>query len=56
MALNSFQWTRMDERYFSFVFKTDFTAVFTDTRITECAWKALDGQQPDCVRLSGEPL
>ena len=24
-----------------------FTAVFTDMKITECMWKAHDGQQPD---------
>ena len=24
-----------------------FTAVFTDLQVTECAWKAHDGQQPD---------
>ena len=24
-----------------------FTAVFTDMKITECAWKAHDGQKPD---------
>jgi len=23
------------------------TAVFTDMQITECTWKAHDGQQPD---------
>lgn len=27
--------------------ESSFTAVFTDMRITECAWKAHDGQQPD---------
>lgn len=26
---------------------SSFTAVFTDMRLTECAWKAHDGQQPD---------
>ena len=26
---------------------SSFTAVFTDMRVTECAWKAHDGQQPD---------
>ncbi len=26
---------------------SSFTAVFTDMRITECMWKAHDGQQPD---------
>lgn len=26
---------------------SSFTAVFTDLRITECMWKAHDGQQPD---------
>ena len=26
---------------------SSFTAVFTDMKITECAWKAHDGQQPD---------
>ena len=26
---------------------SSFTAVFTDMRITECAWKAHDGQAPD---------
>ncbi len=26
---------------------SSFTAVFTDMQITECAWKAHDGQQPD---------
>ena len=27
--------------------ESSFTAVFTDMEITECAWKAHDGQQPD---------
>ena len=27
--------------------ESSFTAVFSDLRITECAWKAHDGQQPD---------
>ena len=27
--------------------ESSFTAVFTDLKITECAWKAHDGQQPD---------
>ena len=27
--------------------ESSFTAVFTDMSITECAWKAHDGQQPD---------
>lgn len=27
--------------------ESSFTAVFTDMRMTECAWKAHDGQQPD---------
>ena len=27
--------------------ESSFTAEFTDMRITECAWKAHDGQQPD---------
>lgn len=27
--------------------ESSFTAVFSDMRITECAWKAHDGQQPD---------
>lgn len=27
--------------------ESSFTAVFTDMRITECMWKAHDGQQPD---------
>ena len=27
--------------------ESSFTAVFTDMKITECAWKAHDGQQPD---------
>ena len=26
---------------------SSFTAVFTDMKITPCAWKAHDGQQPD---------
>ena len=26
---------------------SSFKAVFTDMQITECAWKAHDGQQPD---------
>ena len=26
---------------------SNFRAVFTDLKITECAWKAHDGQQPD---------
>ena len=27
--------------------ESSFTSVFTDMKITECAWKAHDGQQPD---------
>ena len=27
--------------------ESSFTAVFSDMRLTECAWKAHDGQQPD---------
>ena len=27
--------------------ESSFTAVFTDLKITECMWKAHDGQQPD---------
>jgi regulation of enolase protein 1 (concanavalin A-like superfamily) len=27
--------------------ESSFTAVFSDMTITECAWKAHDGQQPD---------
>ena len=27
--------------------ESSFTAVFTEMKITECAWKAHDGQQPD---------
>ena len=27
--------------------ESSFTAVFTDMKITECMWKAHDGQQPD---------
>ena len=27
--------------------ESSFTAVFSDLKITECAWKAHDGQQPD---------
>jgi regulation of enolase protein 1 (concanavalin A-like superfamily) len=27
--------------------ESSFTAIFTDLKITECAWKAHDGQQPD---------
>ena len=27
--------------------ESSFKAVFTDMRISECAWKAHDGQQPD---------
>ena len=27
--------------------ESSFTAVFTDMKVTECAWKAHDGQQPD---------
>lgn len=28
---------------------SSFTAVFTDLRLTACAWKAHDGQQPDAL-------
>ena len=28
-------------------FRNDNAPVFTDMKITECAWKAHDGQQPD---------
>jgi regulation of enolase protein 1 (concanavalin A-like superfamily) len=27
--------------------ESSFTAVFSDLKITECMWKAHDGQQPD---------
>jgi regulation of enolase protein 1 (concanavalin A-like superfamily) len=27
--------------------ESSFTASFTDIKVTECAWKAHDGQQPD---------
>jgi len=27
--------------------ESSFTAIFTNMKITECAWKAHDGQQPD---------
>ena len=27
--------------------QSSFKAVFTDIKLTECAWKAHDGQQPD---------
>lgn len=27
--------------------ESSFRAVFTDMEITECAWKAYDGQAPD---------
>ena len=27
--------------------ESSFTAVFSDMKITECMWKAHDGQQPD---------
>ena len=27
--------------------ESSFTVVFTDMQLTECAWKAHDGQQPD---------
>ena len=27
--------------------ESSFTAIFSDMKITECAWKAHDGQQPD---------
>lgn len=27
--------------------ESSFTAIFTDMKITECMWKAHDGQQPD---------
>ena len=41
-----------EEKFFSFVVKTDFadssfTAEFTNIALTECAWKAHDGQRPD---------
>jgi regulation of enolase protein 1 (concanavalin A-like superfamily) len=26
---------------------SSFTAVFSDFKLTECAWQAHDGQQPD---------
>lgn len=29
--------------------ESSFTAVFSDMKITECAWKAHDGQQPDNI-------
>lgn len=27
--------------------ESSFKAIFTDMKLTECAWKAHDGQQPD---------
>lgn len=27
--------------------ESSFKAIFSDMQITECAWKAHDGQQPD---------
>ena len=27
--------------------QSSFKAIFTDMKLTECAWKAHDGQQPD---------
>ena len=30
---------------------SSFTAVFTDMEITECTWKAHDGQMPDEERI-----
>ena len=27
--------------------ESSFTAIFSDMKITECMWKAHDGQQPD---------
>ena len=32
--------------------ESSFTAVFSDMKITECAWKAHDGQQPDEEKLT----
>ena len=29
--------------------ESSFTAIFSDMKITECAWKAHDGQQPDHI-------
>ena len=33
---------------------SSFTAVFTDMEITDCAWKAHDGQQPDQEKDQGQ--
>jgi regulation of enolase protein 1 (concanavalin A-like superfamily) len=31
--------------------ESSFTALFSDMKVTECAWKAHDGQQPDNDRI-----
>ena len=40
LMIEQFKWTREPE-------DSRFKAVFTNMEITECAWKAHDGQQPD---------
>ena len=36
-----------DGQTFSQMQESSFTAIFSDMKITECAWQAHDGQQPD---------
>ena len=44
--LGALRWTREPGAY-EVNEESSFTAVFSDMKITECMWKAHDGQQPD---------
>lgn len=59
--VNSLQWTRKPQDFHAEDGKirfgiyacspeeSSFTAVFSDMKITECAWKAHDGQAPEGI-------
>ena len=59
MDMNKFQWTRQPKSYtvedgevrITTLPHTDLwqrtSAVFSDMKLLDCAWKAHDGQQPD---------
>jgi regulation of enolase protein 1 (concanavalin A-like superfamily) len=47
MRIEDLKWTREPQAYTVSPENSSFKAVFTEMKITECAWKAHDGQQPD---------
>ena len=47
MHIEDLKWTREPQAYTVRRENSSFKAVFTEMKITECAWKAHDGQQPD---------